>query len=191
LTCGNLIASIWANFDTTDTNGDRWQANEIDYTLDYSFSWKFLDLSVGAIFYQFPHTSAPATVEAYGGVGLNVPLSPTVTLYQDLDEHDGQYVTLSIGHTFEDVWKPREDVALSVNLGATAAWGSPKHNRFYYGAGGGWADATVSLGLPVRVGDHLTVTPAVHHSWIINHRIAAAVGDRDALWGGLALSVAF
>ena len=189
--CGNLSASVWANIDTTDSSGDRWQANEVDYTLDYAFGWKAFKFSVGAVFYQFPSAHCADTVEVYGAVGLDVPLAPTVTLYQDVDEHDGQYVVLSVGHTFEDVWKPCQGVALSVDLGASAAWGSRKHNRFYYGAGSGWADATASLGLPIKIGDHLTVTPAAHYSYILDPDVAEALGDRDVFWGGLALSVSF
>jgi len=78
----------------------------------------------------------------------DVPASPTLTVYQDLDEHDGQYLTISVGHTFDDVWKPAADVTMSVDLAASLAWGSRKHNHFYYGPGSGWTDATVSLGLP-------------------------------------------
>jgi len=124
-------------------------------------------------------------------LGADVPTSPTLTVYQDLDEHDGTYMTLGFGHTFEDVWKPADDVSISVDLGATVAWGSRKHNEFYYGPGGGWTDATVTVGLPIAIGEHLTVTPYASHMWILDDGIRSALGRGDAFWAGLSVTVSF
>ena len=188
---GDFTLNIWANMDTTDVNDFGNQFNEVDFTVGYSTSWKWLSLSVGAIHYVFPEAHAADTTEAYLSVGVDVPTSPTLTVYQDLDEHDGQYITLGFGHTFEDVWKPSDDVSISVDLGATFAWGSRKHNAFYYGPGSGWADATVGLGTPIAIGDHLTVTPYVSYMWILDDDITGALGRDDAFWAGLSVTVSF
>ena len=188
---GDLTLNVWANMDTTDVNDFDNQFNEIDFTLDYSTAWKWLNFSVGAIDYVFPQAHTFDTTEAYLAIGADVLTSPTLTVYQDLDEHDGQYITLGFGHTFEDVWKPTEGVSMSVDLGATCAWGSRKHNEFYYGPGSGWADTTVILGTPFAIGDHLTITPYVSYMWIVDDDITGALGRDDAFWAGLSVTVSF
>ena len=135
--CGDLTLGVWANMDTTGVNDFDDPFNEIDFTLDYAFAWKKVTFSVGAIHYVFPQAHAADTTEAYLAVGLDVLASPTLTVYQDLDEHDGRYLTISVGHTFDDVWKPAADVTMSIDLAASLAWGSRKHNQFYYGPGSG------------------------------------------------------
>jgi len=189
---GDLSLNVWANLDTTAVNDYEWQANEMDYTLDYSTSWKNLNFSVGGIFYQFPGAEDSSTVEAYGAVGLDIPASPTLTVYQDLDEHDGTYMALSFGHTFADVWKASESVRMGVDVGTSFAYGTRKHNLFYYGSdASGWADATVSLGLPFAIGDHMTVTPAIHHSWILSDGLSDALGEDSVFWAGVSVAVSF
>jgi hypothetical protein len=190
--CGDLSLNVWANLDTTAVNDYEWQANEIDYTLDYSTTWKNLNLSLGGIFYQFPGAEDVDTVEAYGAVGLDIPTAPKLTVYQDLDEHDGTYMVLSFGHTFEDVWKPSESVRMGVDLSTRFAYGTRKHNLFYYGSdASGWADARVSLGLPFAIGDHVTVTPAIHHLWILSDGLSRALGEDSVFWAGVSVAVAF
>jgi uncharacterized protein (TIGR02001 family) len=189
---GGLSLNVWANLDTTDVNDFEGQFLEVDYTLGYSWTWGDFAFSVGAIHYQFPQAHAFDTTEVYAAVGLDVPTSPTLAVYQDVDEADGTYITLSFRHTFEDVWKPSESVAVSVDVGASVAWGSGKHNAFYYGStGSGWADATVSLGLPIAIGEHVTVTPAVNYSWILDDGISSSLGADDHFWAGVTLTFAF
>ena len=189
---GDLTLNVWANIDTTDVNDFRWQSNEIDYTLDYTvFSWEGLTASVGAIHYAFPQAHVFDTTEAYLSLAADVPTSPTLTVYQDLDEHDGQYITLGFGHTFEEVWTPSPEVAMSVDLSAQFAWGSRKHNTFYYGSGTGWADTTVGLALPFAVGENVTVTPFVNYMWILDDGISGSLGRDDAFWAGLSFTVSF
>ena len=188
---GDLTLNVWANIDTTDVNDFDGQANEIDYTLDYTMSFEWLSVSVGAIHYAFPQAHVFDTTEAYLALAADMPTSPTLTVYQDLDEHDGQYITLGFGHTFEEVWTPSPEVAMSVELSAQFAWGSRKHNTFYYGAGSGWADTVVGVALPFAIGENMTVTPYVNYMWILDDSVTSALGRDDAFWAGLSVTVGF
>jgi hypothetical protein len=187
-----LTLNIWSNFDTTDVNDYGWQSNEVDFTLDYSFCWKTISFSVGAIHYVFPQAHAIDTTEVYAGIGLDILTAPTLTVYQDLDESDGTYLLLSFGHTFEDVWRPCKGVAMGVDLSASFAWGSRKNNEFYYGSSGpGWADAMVGLGLPIAIGGHVTLTPAAHYMWLLDDGVTSSLGRDSAFWAGISLTVSF
>lgn len=192
LSYGGLTASFWGNLETTDVTGNRNDFTEVDYTLDYSWSWKKLNLSVGVIYYQFPEAQTLSTTEVYVGVGLDVLLSPTITVYQDLHRADGTYASLSIGHTFEDVWKPSRNVAVSVEAGASIGYASSRYNRYYYGsAGAAFTDALLSLGLPIQIGEHLTITPAINYSALLAPGIQNAMSDDNNFWGGVSVTYSF
>ena len=187
-----FTASFWGNMDLTDINGTEWNFNEIDLTLDYSWSWDIVGFSVGVIHYRFPNIRLPSTTELYGAVGLDVPLSPTLTVYQDVDLVNGTYANLSIGHTFEDVWQLAEDIAMSVDLSGAVGYGSGTHNAFYYGsAASGFTDLLLALGLPVQIGEHWTVTPAVNYSILLDGRIRDAVPNDANMWAGLSFTFTF
>jgi hypothetical protein len=128
---GGLSFNVWANMDLDDVNGQSGDFTEYDLTMDYSWTWKPVDLSVGTIHYTFPHSDAPSTTELYAGLSLDLPLSPGLTVYHDVDEADGAYIALSAGHALEDIWKPAEDVSVSVALDASVAYGTSSYNDFY------------------------------------------------------------
>ncbi len=187
-----LSLAFWGNMDTTDFKDYRRQYEELDYILNYSWSWEKLNFSVGGIYYQYPQAHRFSTTEVYFGVGVKTLLSPTFTVYQDVDENEGTYATLSLGHTFKDVWKPSATTTMSVAITTSFAYGWSRHNLWYYGSdGSGFADAKVSLGLPFQIGDHVTVTPAIHYSVLLDDNIRSAMRDDDNFWAGLTFTYAF
>jgi len=188
----DLTLNVWANIDTTDVNDYGWQSNEVDFTLDYAFSWKCLNFSVGAVHYMFPQAHVIDTTEVYAGIGVDCLASPKLTVYQDLDESEGTYLLLSFGHSFENVWQPCQGVSMGVDLSASFGWGSRRNNAFYYGSSGsGWADATVGVGLPLAIGDHVTLTPAAHYMWVLDDGVTSSLGRDSAFWAGISLTVSF
>ena len=187
-----LSFNIWGNRDTTDVNNQGGNFTEIDYTVDYSWTWKGLDLSTGAIYYDFPHSSAPETVEVYGAVAVDTLLSPSFTLYWDVDEADGGYASFAIGHTFPDVWQPAENVSMSVDLSGSVGFASANWNNFYYGVDkSAFTDALVSLGLPVQFGERWSLTPAVNFSQLLDDDIRDTFSDQSNFWAGVTLSYSF
>ena len=194
----DLTATVWGNLELTngtlfpghgDSAGDF---TEIDYILDYSWAHDDLNFSVGVIVYAFPNTSLSTTTELYGAVGIDTLLSPTLTVYQDIDEADGTYANLSIGHTVEDILELGENVSVSADLAAAVGWGSGNHNAFYYGPDqSGLTDVLLSLGLPIQIGDHVTVTPSLAWSALIDNNIRAAMSDDSNFIGGISLTAAF
>lgn len=193
-----LTLSVWGSMETTNYNlypgygSTAGDFTEIDYTLDYSWSCGKVNLSGGVIHYQFPNTGISSTTELYLAAGLDVPLAPTVTVYQDVDEADGTYATLSLGHTLEDVWKPAEGISMSVDLSASVGFGSSDHNGFYYGTGdAGFTDATLSAGLPFKLGERLTLTPSINYSALLDSDLRSGMARDDNLWAGISLGLSF
>ncbi len=189
---GGFSLNVWGNRDLTGANGFGGDFTEIDYTVDYSWEWRELVLSAGAVYYDFPHDIAAGTVEVYGAVGLDMPLSPALTVYADVDEADGAYASLSVGRTIPDVWQPAEGVKMSVDLSAAVGFGSSNWNRFYFGEDESAVnDLLLSAGLPFELGGGWTLTPSLYFSALLDEDIRDAQDDQSNLWAGLTVSYSF
>jgi uncharacterized protein (TIGR02001 family) len=109
-----LSVSSWSNFSHVTPRGQKW--TEHDLTVDYSHSFDKLGVSVGYIWYAFPDVPSGMgnrSHELYAGVSYDTILQPSFTYYRDVDQGDGNYFYLGIGHS-QDLGK---GVALNLNTG--------------------------------------------------------------------------
>lgn len=192
-----LTGCIWGSLDLTDENGLKGNFTEIDYSLDYSGSIpgvNVLGYSVGVIYYDFPHTSIDGTTELYWGFSADVLLSPSVTVYHDVDEADGIYISASIGHSIEKVAELGSGSAIGLEVGASIGWGNGSYNEFYWGtAGSELNDLVLSASLPIEVSSW-TITPSVNYVRLLGSdvRNSNAYGtDDDLFYAGIGLSKEF
>lgn len=184
--------NLWGNLELTDVNDENDRFTEYDYTIDYSGSWGKVNYSVGLIRYHFPHTDVAGTTELYAGLGLDVPLSPTLTVFKDVDEIHGTYTQFAVSHTFENVLQFSETLTANLDLGASVSYSDHDFNRGYTGTNGsGLHDLTLSAGLPFAIGEHWTVTPSVNWSQLLDHEIRDAVSDDDNFWAGVSVGFSF
>ncbi|MFO7821751.1 MAG: TorF family putative porin [Lentisphaeria bacterium] len=177
--------NAWGSIDMTDVNengGEDFRLQEVDYTLSYGFSpSEGVDLEVGAIYYDFPGTGFDSTQEVYLSAGLSsLPLSPTATVYYDIDEIEGVYANIGIGHTFE----LQEDLGLS--LGASLGWGDEDYNAGYFGVNdSGLNDLGLSASLDYTINENFSVSVYTAYSEMLDSDIEDAVADSDTLYGGI------
>lgn len=204
---GNLSANIWGNYllkdDATGHNSD--QFNEINYTVDYTDSVPGVDIlsySGGIIVYDFPNTTAPATTEIYAGLAVDTLLNPSVTLYQDVDQTDGLYISVGIGH---GVAIPDFGLGeLSLDLGASLGWGSRNYNQYYWNSttpgadpkvfGDSLQDLVISAALPIELCDYATVTPSISYVGLVDstlRRQDTYSARSDHIVGGVGLVIEF
>ncbi len=180
---------IWANMDLTDVNrpGKRYRVSEIDYTLSYGIEpTAGLGLEFGAILYTFPGTGDASTTELYAEVGLELPLSPTLTVYRDIDEVKGWYASLEISHDFE------LSERLGMEIGAGIGWGDGKNNDGYFGVDKqSLTDMSVSAGLSYALAEGLEATAFVSYSDLLRGELRDAAGQSGELVGGVGLSYSF
>lgn len=184
-----LTASAWGNLDLTGENGNRGEFSEVDLTLDYSGQFSGLDIlgySVGLIYYDFPVPGAgDDTTELYWGLNLDVPASPSVTVYHDVDEAEGTYVSLAVGHTFAEAFELGPGMPVALDLGASLGWGSASYNKYYWGPNSSKLnDLVLSLGLPFEIAG-FTVTPSVNYVTLVSDAIRQtdAYGrNSDDMW---------
>jgi hypothetical protein len=189
-----LTGSIWGNLDLAGEIVGAGQLTEVDFTLDYSNKVPGLETigySVGTIYYSFLNTHSHPTAEVYGGLDLDVPLSPAVRWFYDFDQIEGSYIQLSIGHTIEKIQRWRDDCYCDIQLGASLGYGTDGYNNGYFGVDeGAWNDLTLTAGLPICIGK-LTIKPSIGYSTMLDQDLRDAIDHRDNFWGGVGLAYDF
>lgn len=183
---GNFTFGTWANMNTKGKSGEF---NEIDLSVDYTNSLTdTISYSVGIIRYEFPNTTAEGTAEIYAGLSFDTFLSPSVTLYYDIDEVDGCYLSFGAGHQIE----LSESVCL--DMSASLGWGSSDYNEAYWGEDSSkMQDLTLSLAMPVALGNW-TLTPSVNYVSIMSSSLRETNtydGKSDYVYAGIGLSTSF
>ena len=156
VTYGGLTGSIWGNLDMTAENDNRYDFTEYDYAIDYSSSVPGIDgvdFSIGAIYYRFPSVKPSSTTEVYWGFSFDLPLSPSLTVYHDVDQADGTYVTAGVGHSFEKVFELSSELPVGMDVGASIGWGDSDYNDYYWGVNNSkMNDLTLSVSFPTGSG---------------------------------------
>jgi hypothetical protein len=191
---GPFSVSIWGNLELTDKTDHEHEFTEFDYVLDYTDAFpgiEGLNYSIGTIYYDFPNTAYKPTTEVYGGLSFAMPLSPSFKWYRDLDEIDGSYFQLGLGHTFEKlkVWSDRSYCGLQ--LDASVGWGNSTYNKGYFSVDNEkFNDFTFSAGLPMCIGSW-TIKTSVSYSTILGGEIREATAKSDNIWVGVGLSKSF
>jgi len=180
LSAKGFTLSYWTNIQTQDdvilgseVNGGN--ATETDMTLDYSFDINdLLSASVGTIWYALD--GLEDTKEAYLGLSLNTLLEPSVTVYYDYDQAEGNalFYTASIGHSL-DLSK-----GLSLNLGALVSYND--ESDYAVGDYSDWHNYELSAGLDYALKDNVTISPSFVYSSPISDEAKEAI-DTEFLTG--------
>lgn len=182
----NLTLTGWGNIDLTNTNDNQNNFTELDFSLDYSgkvFNTSNLNYSIGLINYIFPHTECHSTSEVYVGLSLDTFFSPSLTIFRDIDEVDGTYISFGIDHSFKNFKN-------SLSLG----WADGNYNSSYWGKdSSGFNDLTLSLSYPIKLKDW-TLSPSISYITLIGDgmRESTIYGkDSDFVVIGFGLSTSF
>ena len=190
-----LTFGIWGSMETTDYTDNSGEFTEVDNYIDYSGDVpgvEGLGFSVGLVYYDFPGTTLPRTTEFYWGLSLEAPLSPSITFNHDIDEADGLYVSVGIGHSIE--LGGTEDAPLALELSASYGWGDKSYNDYYWGLNDDSAnDISVSAALPFELGGW-SVNPSVNYIALASSDIkdTDAYGtDNDLFYVGIGFSKGF
>lgn len=176
LSSGNVTASIWGNLEFTSINGNEGDFSELDYSLDYSGSISGIEglgYSIGVIYYDFPGTAVMDTTELYWGFSLDAPLSPSLTVYHDVDEAEGTYISLAFAHSVEKIGELCTGTPVGMELGASLGWGSGSYNKYYWGTDQSKLnDLTFSASFPFEAAGW-TVVPSLNYVTLLSDDIRA------------------
>ena len=213
---GNASVTVggWANIDLgkydnasdiSESGGESaFNLAEFDPYAEVSFPVGRTTLTGGVTGYIYPNdaglTSDFNTVEIYGKAGLDVPLSPELSIYYDVDKIKGAYIEANVSHSLAASEK------VSIDLGAAAGFnagqdadlddlGTPQAEFFNF-AENGFTHLDLSAGVPFSVGV-FSITPVIH--FVINGDELTKITSFDEtsglpnsndvkLWGGVSLS---
>jgi len=194
---GNLTAGIWGNMDLTNINGNSGDFSEVDYSLDYSAplgNMEGVSYSVGLIYYDFPGTAIKDTTEVYWGLNFDLPLSPSITVYHDVDEAEGSYVSLAFGHSIERIAELGPDIPVGMEIGTSLGWGSGSYNKYYWGTDQSKLnDLTFSVSFPMEIAGWI-LSPSLNYITLVSDDIrdTDVYGtDSDFFFAGVSISKSF
>lgn len=225
-----FTANLWGNLDTKpyfvgtgDTNySNTW--NKTDLILSYTKTLGLFNVGGSYIYYALGslNKDAPKRADAqelFVTVSLNTLLSPTLTVYKEIDRYKQWYFLLGISHTFE------LNRMASLKLGASASYllstyadaalfnagagygGYPKFGGNALAANdkfGNFHDGTITVNLPIKATKSITVTPSVSYIFPLSGdagdemkgqglKGSASPADRDSSFvvGGITASFTF
>ena len=197
---GGFSLNAWSsmNLDGTELDGEF---TEMDWTASYSQMAGPVKLGAGVVQYTFPNSAVeaddgtvsayPGTVEVFASAGLpDVPLAPALTVSYDVDEIEGFYGVLAIGHSFGLTEKA------SLDLSASLGFGSDDYNAGYFGYDdAALNDVVLGAAVPVALTENVTVKPSIGYMFLpdsdLGDAAEAAYGEKDSVYGGVTLSCAF
>jgi len=213
-----FTANVWGNLDTRPYGAadQKYSSNftETDVTLSYSRKFGIVQAGAGYIYYGLA-AAAPGGAdmldaqELFVTLGLDTILSPTLTVYKEIDHYRQWYATLGVSHTFalhEKIGLKLSALAsylLSTDETTYAKYNSDslpttdKYNNFH--------DGTVAVSLPIAVYKTLSVIPTISYVFPLcddaryemrarGLQGAAIPSDKESssfLYGGVILSYTF
>ena len=210
-------ANLWGNLDTKPYSPvDRsytgtW--NETDFTLSYAKTLGLFNIGGSYAYYSLASMNKDAadrndSQELSATVSLNTLLSPTLTVYKEIDHYRNWYFQLGISHVVE------LNKMISLKLAAAAGYllstDEDTYPKFDSNAMAttdkfsNFHDGSLSASLPVKVTEQITVTPTLSYIFPLTGDAkdemkglglqgTASPADRDSsfLVGGVSVSFSF
>jgi Bacterial protein of unknown function (Gcw_chp) len=212
---GNASITVggWANIDLgqyDDTDDDisesggtsAFNLSEFDPYAEISFPAGKATLTGGVTGYIYPNDlddapnggldSEANTVEVYGKLGFDVPLSPELSVYYDVDKIKGAYIEANLSHSLA------ASETISFDLGAAAGFSAGQgipddllSDESFNFADDGFTHLDLSAGVPFAAGA-ISITPVIHlviaGDDFTKVSSPSNVDSDTKLWGGVSLS---
>jgi hypothetical protein len=204
-------ANIWGNLDTNpySSTSSSYSSNwtETDLTLSYSKTFGSVTAGIGYIYYALnaPYAGAPDPLdseEIFATLIGNVLLSPTFTVYKEIDHYHQTYFLLGISHAIEfnkmvslklaasGSYLLSDDASTYPKYNSNAQPTNEKYSNFH--------DGVLSATLPITPLKYWTISPTV--SWVFplcddakNEMKGRSKNGQDDnfFYGGITVSFAF
>jgi len=199
--------NAWANLDTdpyVSEGSAPSNLNETDLTFSYARSFGPVGVEVGYIYYGLD--AVDDSQEFFVSLSLDTLLSPTLTIYREVDHYQHWYLLFGIGHSFGITENVSLDLSGNISYLVGAEGGDPgdvyveiddhgnptddEYNSFH--------DATLSASLPISFAKYFTVAPVLSVTFPVgddasNHmKYLSRNGDDDTfVYGGVSFSFSF
>jgi hypothetical protein len=185
-------AYYWGAFSDSDSGNNTWY-EETDLGVDYTF--RLLDgklsLTGGALWYLYlDGVSGPDTMELYAKASYNTLLTPTVSLYYDIDEFHGGYLSFGVSHSFDIGSKMglKEGMSLSIDPSATLSVDLGYNSRSS-GSDVQFNDLLLGVNVPFQITEHVCIHAGVQFSVAMDS--LNDIGQGNELIGNAGVKVSF
>ncbi len=209
--------NLWGNLDTkpySPANASYASAwNETDFVLAYAKTMGLFTIGGSYAYYSLASLNKdaqdrPDAQELSATVSLNTLLTPTLSVYKEIDHYRNWYVLLGLSHVFE------LNPTVSLKLAGTASYllstdadtypkfdgsSQPTSEKFR-----NFHDGTVSASMPIKATSFITVTPMVSYIFPLSRdakdemkafgmKGSATPAERDSSFivGGVTVSFTF
>ncbi len=178
--------AVWANMYLTDIHNEAGQISEVDYTLGYELELAVIELEAGFLHYSYPKHYFDDTTEFYLAGEVNVLLSPSLAVYQDIDKFKGAYWAASVGHGFG------LGETMQLELTGGLGLGSKGYVSGYFGGmmtvpdtdlDASMTDYFVRAEVPFSPIPFLSIVPSVTYTSLLGDA-KKALDDDDVLYSG-------
>lgn len=193
---GSFNLGLWGTLDLTDEVNDReFDFTEVDIYAGWEKSFDIITLGAGVINYQFPSARRNSdgddnlsTTEVYASIGVDVILAPSLTVYYDVEEADGDaiYASFGIGHDF--------DLGFStLSLSGAAGYTNGDGGNWLYGegTGEGFTDLSATASLNYDLTENLSISPFISYTVLVEDAKDSNGNDNEEIFGGINLSFSF
>jgi hypothetical protein len=210
ISSASLTLGGWANVDLGGYDdladdialggGTSFNLSEFDPYAEVSFPIGKATLTGGVIGYIYPNdetapnfvgllTSDANTVEIYGKLGYDAPLSPELSIYYDVDKIKGAYIEGTVSYSLAASENVSVDLAALAGFSAGQGVSDDPDESFYF-ADDGFTHLDLSAGIPFTTGA-VSITPVIH--LVVNGddftKFTSPTDESDVkLWGGVSLS---
>ena len=195
--------NLWGNLDTdqddmdpTIPNDSNW--NETDLTLSYERSFGPVNLGLSYIYYSLD--GADDAEEFALSAGIDVLLSPTLTVYREVAAAQGWYLNFGVSHSFDLPHDMTLDLAGSIGYYNSVDDAFVEANDLLVDTTNRYKalhDGSVSVGLTVPFAKYFSLSPVLAYSFPLSddadNRLTADSfsNDSDFLFGGFTISMSF
>lgn len=200
--------NFWSNVDTDlhtslqpSTSDDKFNLNETDITLAYDYSFNIVSLTGGYIYYDLD--GIDDSQELFFSAGLDVLLSPTITVYKEIAHGPAWYITADVSHSFpiQNPWVDDVSLDLGAKISYLAsddvdAFADPDDPTDEFS---NFHDAVLSAALSIPAFKYFTISPEIYYSFplssdssdLIEQNFSVTGQDDDFVYGGVTVSIAF
>ena len=178
------------NIDLTDINNDKFECNEFDFIIDYTFSFDSFSIAPGVLHFSSPTDFFEPTTKITLEVKINLPLKPRIRIRVDPEKTRGSYYILSFSHNVL-INRLVKEIDLYGSLGAS----QPRYYRKYLDNTVTLTDFLLGVSISFNIGKGVVLTPLVELTSLIDISIRDVQEEnnykKDAVTYGITLSRSF
>lgn len=194
---------IWGNLDLEYDDGDpttkdvsNW--NETDFTIAYEKAFSPATVGIGYIYYALD--AMDDSKEIFMSVALDVPLSPSLTVYREISHAQAWYINLGLEDSVDLTKGMTLEISGSagyyisdndgfVEVDDTLTPTTKKYKNFHNGL--------ISAAVSIPVAEYFTIAPTVSYSFPLSKEADNLItylsisNDSSFFYGGVILSMSF